>query len=310
MLRFQLRVNGIHAAWPALYGYDNAHGNEVRRTGPYRTANTSFSILQWDDETLLRHTVIDIGLGVAPSLIEFEQTHGVRVVHEVLVTHPHFDHFADLDWLANSIARNGRTDQPRPLPVYCTRPCWDVGPHRVFPWLAEKGRVRHVPISPSGPFELGHVRITPMTVSHSDSAPGAVAFVAELGGPSTPRRRKVIVTGDFLTIPEPDAPIWRDADICFMESNTWNPNPKTKHQCILDGLELARTWRAARTYLVHYSGFEDAEHPQARVNRSLTYAELAEAIAAERGELDVRAAHHGMIVPDDDAWPSRTNEDG
>lgn len=33
-------------------------------------------------------------MGVVPSLLEFEHTHGIHVVHEVLLTHPHFDHFA------------------------------------------------------------------------------------------------------------------------------------------------------------------------------------------------------------------------
>jgi ribonuclease BN (tRNA processing enzyme) len=303
MVRFQLRVNGIHAAWPALYGYDNPHCDEIRRGNPYRTANTSFSILQWDGDRLLRHTVVDIGLGVAPSLIEFEQTHGVRVIHEVLITHPHFDHFGDIDWIANSIFRNGRADQPRPLPVYCTRPCWEIGPGRVFPWLAEKGRARHVMIEPGRPFEIGAAQITPMQVTHSESAPGAAAFVAELVEAPGRRPRKIIFTGDFLTIPDPEAPIWRDADVCFMESNTWNPNPKTRHQSILDGLALARKWNIRRTYLVHYSGYEDAEHPQARVNRALTYAELAEAVAAERRELDVQVAAHGLLLPDEAPWP-------
>lgn len=302
MVHFQIRVNGIHAAWPALYGCDNAHCEEVRRGDPYRAANTSFSILQWDGDRLLHHTLIDVGLGVAPSLIEFERTHGVRIIHEVLITHPHFDHFGNLDWISNSILRNGRRDQPRPLPVYCTRPCWDIGPHRVFPWLAEKGRVRHFPASPGEPFELGDLRITPMTVNHGDSAPGAVAFVAEFRGEGRPRPRKAIFTGDVLTIPEPEAAIWHDADVCFMESNTWNPNPKTRHQSILDGLELVRKWSTRRMYLVHYSGFEDAGHTTARVNRSLTYAELADAVAAERGELDVRVPRHGMLLPDDEPW--------
>jgi ribonuclease BN (tRNA processing enzyme) len=303
MVRFQLRVNGIHAAWPALYGCDNAHCDEVRRGDPYRTANTSFSIVQWDGDALVRHTVVDIGLGVAPSLIEFERTHGVRVVHDVLITHPHFDHFGNLDWIANSILRNGRKDQPRPLPVYCTRPCWETGPHRVFPWLADKGRVKHVPVEPGRPFEIAGMRITPMTVNHGESAPGSVAFVAELRDTDPPGPRKIVFTGDFLTIPDADAAIWHGADVCFMESNTWNPSPKTRHQSILDGLELARSWGVKRTYLVHYSGFEDDEHPAARVNRPLTYVELAKAVAAQQGGLDVRVARHGLLLPDDEAWP-------
>ncbi len=35
-----------------------------------------------------------------------EHTHGVHVVYEVLLTHPHFDHFAQLDWLSMCLLRS------------------------------------------------------------------------------------------------------------------------------------------------------------------------------------------------------------
>ena len=103
-----LRVNGIQAAFGIELGFASPRAAEGRQADPYRQANTSFSLVQLRDEQVVRHTLIDVGMGVVPSLLEFEVTHGVHVVHEVLITHPHFDHFAQLDWLSMALLRNGR----------------------------------------------------------------------------------------------------------------------------------------------------------------------------------------------------------
>jgi ribonuclease BN (tRNA processing enzyme) len=304
-MKLQVRVNGVQAAWPALYGCDNAHANEVR-DDPYRVANASFSLVQWDGDKVARHTLIDLGCGVMQSLIEFERTHKVRVVHELLLTHPHFDHFAHLDWLVHSIQMVNRPDQPAPLPVFATLPGWYVGPSRVFPYLQEHEQAEHQPVVPGEPFELGALRITPVAVEHSPTAPGAVGYVVQTTSSSdADEPKKIVFTGDFLRAANEEDPIWRDADVCFMESNTWNPNPETHHQSILDGLRLARVWNVRRLYLVHYAGFQDAKHADAKVNRALTYAELADAARAEGPDVDVRVATHGLLIPDDEAWPGR-----
>ncbi len=303
MTGLELRVNGIHSAWMAEFGHDCPHCDEIRETDPYRIANVSYSLVQRDPGgRLLRHTLIDAGLGVMQSLLDFEQSHGVHVVHEVLLSHSHFDHVGHLDWLGSSLKRNGRPDQPRPLPVYCTQPCWDMGPNRLFPWLVG-GAIRHVPLTPGTAVELGAIRVTPMNVEHGRTAPGAVGLVIETT-PALSDPRKIVLTCDLLSVPEPDHPAWHGADVCFIESNTWNPNPDTGHQRIQDALELLRSWRPKRTYLIHYSGFEDTLHPAAEVNRPLTRAELAQVVARHACDLDVRVARHGMMFPLDEPWPA------
>ncbi len=303
MSEFQLRVNGIYGAWMAELGHDNPQSDELRATDPYRIANVSYSLVQRDASGhLLRHTLIDAGLGVMQSLLDFEHHHDVRVVNEVLLSHSHFDHVAHLDWLSSVLDRNGRTDQPRPLPVHCTSPCWEVGPGRLFPWLAGS-KMEHRPLTPGQALTLGDLRVTPMGVQHGPSAPGAVGFVVEHRPAGADTRRKVILTCDFLTVDDPDDPLWRDADLCFIESNTWNPCPHTGHQSILDGIELIRRWNPGRTFLIHYSGFEDAEHPEADVNRVLTFDELQRKVSEHAPDRDIRIARHGMIFPLDEPWP-------
>ncbi len=302
---FGLRVNGVCSAWMAEFGHACAHCNELRGGDPYRMANVSYSVLQWSAErALLRHSLVDVGLGVCQSLLEFERTHDVHVVHEVLLSHSHFDHVAHLDWLASAVRRNGRPEQPRPLPVYCARPCWDLGPGRLFPWLVDKAIV-HRPIAAGELVTLGDVRVTPMSVEHGSTAPGAVGFIVE-AAPSLAvdgRPLKVILTCDLLRVVDPGHPAWRGADVCFIEANTWNRNPDTGHQSILDALDLVRRWQPRRTYLIHYSGFEDSRHPKSEVPRPLTYAELADVVHRHAPELDVRVARHGMILPLDEPWP-------
>lgn len=300
---FQLRVNGIYGAWMGELGHDNAQTDALRAGDPYRIANVSYSLVQREEDgRLLRHTLIDAGLGVMQSLLDFEHHHGVRVVHEVLLSHSHFDHVAHLDWLSSVLDRNGREEQPRPLPVYCTPPCWEIGPERLFPWLVDT-KLRHHPVAPGEVLRFGELRITPLGVQHGATAPGAVGFAVEHRPAGAGTGRKIVLTCDFLTVNDPDDPGWHDADICFIESNTWNPCPHTGHQSILEGIELIRCWKPKRTYLIHYSGFEDAEHPGAEINRVLTFDELQEQVKRHAPDLDIRVARHGMIFPLDEPWP-------
>ena len=126
----------------------------TRSADPYRQANVSYSLLQRQDGQIVRHTLIDVGMGIVPSLLEFEVSHGVHVVNEVLITPPHFDHFAQLDWLSMALLHNCRDDQPRPLPIYATADCWEAGPNAMFRYLAEGSDFRPIqsgsPIAPGG----------------------------------------------------------------------------------------------------------------------------------------------------------------
>ena len=142
MTAFLLRVNRIQPAFGFEFGLDSPRANEGRATNPYGQANVSYSLVQRQDGHVVRHTLIDCGMGVIPSLLEFEQSHGVHVVHEVLLTYPHLDHFAQLDWLSMCLLRSGRPDQPLPLPIYASPECWTNGPNGVHRYLAGRSDFR------------------------------------------------------------------------------------------------------------------------------------------------------------------------
>jgi phosphoribosyl 1,2-cyclic phosphodiesterase len=233
-------------------------------------------------------------MGVVPSLLEFEHSHGVHVVHEVLLTHPHFDHFAQLDWLSMCLLRSGRPDQPRPLPIYASQECWDAGPNRVHRYLAERCDFRQ--LQPGVPVVLGDLTLTPFAVDHGPKAPGALGFVIQHGS------HKVLITGDFLRVPNEDDPLLLDADVAFMDANTWHPAEHTWHQSVLGNLRLVEKWRLKRTYMIHYSGYEDREHPGDQVSGPLGMQRLAEELRRVAGDQDIQPAGHGMVLVDSEAW--------
>ena len=290
-----LRVNGIQAAFGFELGSESPRVEEGRGGEPYRQANVSYSLVQRSGGEVRRHTLIDVGMGVMPSLVEFERSHGVHVVHEVLITHPHFDHFAQLDWLSMALLRNGRSDQPRPLPAYASQACWDAGPNRVFPYLAERSEFHC--LQPGNAVALGDATITPFAVDHGPKALGALGFVVQHGG------RKIVITGDCLRVCNEDDPLLFGADVCFMDANTWHPADHTSHQSILADLRLAEKWRSKRTYLLHYSGHEDRNYPHDPIHEPISLARLEEEVRRASGSRDVRVARHGMILGDDVAWP-------
>jgi ribonuclease BN (tRNA processing enzyme) len=289
------RVNGIQAAFGIEFGFDSPRANEGRALDPYRQANVSFSLVQRRGNEIVRHTLIDVGMGVVPSLLDFERTHGVHVVHEVFLTHPHLDHFAQLDWLSMAVLRNMRTDQPRPLQIYASRACWEEGPTRVFQHLTDKSEFRS--LEPGLPVRLGDLTLTPFAVDHKASAPGALGFVAEHGG------RKVVMTGDFMRIVDAGNGLLLGADAAFFDSNTWHPAEQTGHHSVLDNLRLVEAWRPKRAYMIHYSGYEDRDHPGDAVSGPLGAERFREEINRVSGSFDVQLARHGMILGDDTAWP-------
>lgn len=290
-----LRVNGVQAAFGIELGFDSERANEGRRTNPYRQANVSYSLLQRREGRPVRHTLIDVGNGVVPSLLEFEVTHDVPVIHEVFITHPHYDHFAQIDWLSMALLRNERDDQPRPLPIYASEPCWETGPNRVFPYLAERSEFR--PLKPGISIPLDDMTITPLAVDHGPKAPGAMAFVVQHDS------RRIFLSGDFLHLPDEDNSLLYGADVCFLDANTWHPAEWTWHQSVLGNLRLIEKWNPKRTYLVHYSGYEDREHLHDAINAPMDLERFREELHRVAGNRDIQPAVHGMILGGDMAWP-------
>ncbi|MER3419740.1 MAG: hypothetical protein C4290_04070, partial [Chloroflexota bacterium] len=272
-----VRVNGHHHAFQSELGRDTGR-DRFLRADPYRAANTSCSVLLRDVASgrAALHLLFDVGLGVVNRLLDWAARGGPQTVDAVFLTHPHLDHYAELDRLANSLQRARRLqgDESWRLPVYCTAPCAQqaFGERGAFAWLVAPdphGRITHHPVIPCQPVHFAVkgqvVTVTPVSVYHGPTAPGAVIYVVEGAG------RKVIFAWDVLRVveepeepseaeravhvaalPATDAGLVRDADLLFLDANTWQPHPATGHLSIVEGLALARAWRARRLYWIHY----------------------------------------------------------
>ena len=106
-----------------------------------------------------------------------------------------------------------------------------------------------------------------------------------------------------LHVPDEDNSLLFGTDVCFLDANAWHPAEWTWHQSVLGNLRLIEKWKPKRTYLVHYSGYEDREHPEDAINSPLSLGRFRDELRKVGGDRDIRPAVHGMILGDETAWP-------
>lgn len=74
---FLLRVNGIQPAFGIELGLGSPRADEVRAANPYRQTNVSYSLVQRQGGEIVRHTLVDVGMGVV-ARVELEVVEGDR----------------------------------------------------------------------------------------------------------------------------------------------------------------------------------------------------------------------------------------
>ncbi len=226
-------VNGRGNAWPLELGTTDARHAAFRQI-PEEYANTSYSIVgkypdtgrtEWD-------VLVDIGQGVVEALVRRHN----RLPNAVLVTHPHHDHIAGLDWLANSYKRHRRNNPSlrNVLAVYGLRGCIEEIRRR-YGYLEQAGLIDLVPVDPGQRFApLGNsagLRVTAFPVYHAAHAPGSGMFVVEYQEAAV---EKAIFTGDLicpLVRPQHYRRL-RGAKCLFAEANNRYPWPGSNHWSI------------------------------------------------------------------------------
>jgi len=317
-----IRVNGWHAAWPGDFWQEPGH-DVALRSDAYRRANTSVSLLIRRGDKLLLHVLVDVGMGALNSLLDFQYQAHINRIDALLLTHPHFDHIAGLDWLANMVRRSNVTGQPKPLPLYCSQPCYEEAIGRRFVWL--KDLYNHRPLQSGKAIRIeggedAALELTPLAVWHGPTAPGAMIYRID----DEQHQRRIVLAWDLLRLADgvDDTPL-HDVDLLFIDSTSWHPqtagddptaakNHNTWHGSIEEWLRLLPVWKPKRTYFIHYSGFSDSnphkdcpEPAWASINGPLSEHELETQLrsAGESHGLDLRMARHAMLIPVDEAWP-------
>lgn len=265
-----IRVNGRGNAWPLDLGAPaNKRRNQLTgQAAEY--ANTSLSIRgeqhggaaeavpDWE-------VLFDAGQGVIPFLVQ----RGNRFPDAVILSHPHFDHVAGLDWLVQNYSRY--KPQGSQLPVFASLPCWEAVMSR-FPYLRGAMEFRELRPGASRPIdEAPGVVITAYPVFHGDFAPGAMLVVLDYGDEQ--RHARAVFTGDLLCplLRQEDWGALRDADVVYVDANTRFPWPRSGHWSIVrndpdhpdvSAALSAWTQREHPSYLVtpHARGFEPVTH--------------------------------------------------
>jgi hypothetical protein len=93
------------------------------------------------------------------------------------------------------------------------------------------------------------------------------------------------------------------ADVLFLDANTWHPAEWTGHQSVLGNLRLIDKWKPKRAYMIHYSGYEDRNHPEDPVHGPMGMERFRQELRRVAAGRDIQPALHGMILGDTVPWP-------
>ena len=218
MSGFFLEINGVGNAWPVLLEDDHPFYDRHKRED---LVNASFSITEKDESGAVRMEIlVDAGHGVVQQLLNSRN----RIPDMLVITHPHLDHTASLDWIARSYYE--KHQKQAKFPVCCSAPCFDFI-MRSFPHLEKT--VRHIELVPGRHLTVpGNPRltITGYPLYHGESAEGAMMVLFE-----PEKARRVLITGDILfpLLREIDRFALQGVDFLITDANNRFPFPRSNH---------------------------------------------------------------------------------
>ena len=217
-------MNGRGNAWPLPLGQDHPMYQGGKEPD---YANASFSLMSVNKEKSKTEVnwelLIDAGHGSIPMLLK---THN-RIPEAIVLTHPHFDHFVGIDWVAQSFYRFKNKQR---YPLYVTQLCWEALV-RSLPHLEKIIEFKCLDYGFSRIIdEIPDVELTAYPVYHGNSAYGAAMIVAEVKNAGN-KKQKIIFSGDLLSplIRETDYTRLQGAKYLFADVNNRFPYPRTNH---------------------------------------------------------------------------------
>ena len=269
---------------------DYAYWVEKYRLGQTQGGNVAGLLTEIQEGHVVQNILIDCGFGTMQALTD---ARGDAVWDEplsILITHGHIDHHAELMVLSELYCqRRGKnlTDIRPPLHVYCTRETQTHLARTHWFGYHDGNTLHYEPIRIARKFSLGVFSILPVRADHFA---GAVWFAIEFGA------HKILIAWD-ITTPHV-TPAMRHPSLALIEATTWHAMvDETTHAGIEAlvasgfiaelGLEYAPAREMYGAYLVHYSGWEDAQgmwtDAQLKENFDATYPALANVVrVAER----------------------------
>ena len=199
----------------------------------------SSALLRYDDLTLL----IDSG----PDLRQQALREGVTAIDAVLYTHEHVDHVVGFDDLRAFCWR--RED---PLPLYATRDTLDAL-ERMFRWAFStenkyKGYVRPEGRMIEGPFKLGKVEVTPLSVEHGTVTVIGFRFDA-------PGMKSIAYVPDVKVIPDSTLALMEGLDVLVIDA--LREAEHSTHFTTVEALATIGRLRPRQAWLTHLSHEND-----------------------------------------------------
>jgi hypothetical protein len=88
-----------------------------------------------------------------------------------------------------------------------------------------------------------------------------------------------------------------DADLMFLDANTWHPAEWRWHQSVFGNLRFVDKWRPKRAYMLHYSRYEDRDRSKEGVNGPMGMEQFRQELQPGAGCLrGRRLARDGDVV--------------